>query len=150
LWKDAQGQEHGLIVDKVDLSTGQAWSDITAVEIGPSAQSIWDGLSNSNAIVSQAGHTTSAAALCLNSTSGGYTDWYLPSVEELRMLWNNYFAVVRTLSQAPGAAPLLNGVYWSSSELNDTDARHFDFYNGGFFYVNDKFLANYVRAVRAF
>jgi hypothetical protein len=149
LWKDAQGQEHGLIVDKVDLSS-QVWSNITAVEIGPSAQSIWDGLSNSNAIVSQAGHTNSAAALCLNSTNGGKTDWYLPSYQELRMLWNNYYAVLRTLSQTPGAAPLLNGVYWSSSELSENDASYLDFYNGGANSVYDKFLANYVRAVRAF
>jgi hypothetical protein len=71
LWKDASGVEHGLIVDKTDLSTSQVWSNIEQTLIGPSAQSSWDGLSNSNAIVGQAGHTSSASALCLNSTNGG-------------------------------------------------------------------------------
>jgi hypothetical protein len=71
LWKDASGVEHGLIVEKTDLSTSQVWSNIEQTLIGPSAQSSWDGLSNSNAIVGQAGHTSSASALCLNSTNGG-------------------------------------------------------------------------------
>jgi hypothetical protein len=153
VWKDAEGQEHGLIVDKVDLSAGQAWSNITDIEIGPSAQSLWDGLSNSNAIVSQPGHTGSAAALCLNSTNSGQTDWYLPSVQELNMLWSNYFAVVRTFSQIAGATLLQRARYWSSTE-DDYDyyfsAWTFSFddgnANGGFF----KGDGLYVRAVRAF
>jgi hypothetical protein len=150
LWKDTQGQEHGLIVDKVDLSTGQAWSNITAVEIAPSAQSIWDGLSNSNAIVSQSGHASSAAALCLNSTNGGQTDWYLPSVEELRILWNNYFAVVRTLSQIQGTTLLERSYYyWSSSEAGPNSAWYFYFSNGVPDY-DSKMGTLYVRAVRAF
>jgi hypothetical protein len=149
VWKDAQGQEHGLIVDKVDLSTGQAWSNITDIEIGPSAQSIWDGLSNSNAIVSQAGHTNSAAALCLNSTNGGQTDWYLPSFQELNMLWSNYFAVARTLSQISGATLLQPARYWSSSEGGVYSAWYFLFTVGdasGYSKTN----SDYVRAVRAF
>jgi hypothetical protein len=152
LWKDSQGQEHGLIVDLGDLSTGQAWSNITEVEIGPSAQSIWDGLSNSDAIVSQAGHTSSAAALCLNSNNGGQTDWYLPSVQELNTLWNNYYTVARTLSQTPGAT-LLNSYYWSSSEeANLNYGGYYLFTLGSDFgslgYPKDTLGS--VRAVRAF
>ena len=150
VWKDAQGQEHGLIVDKVDLSTGQAWSNITDIEIGPSAQSIWDGLSNSNAIVSQPGHIVSAAALCLNSTNGGQTDWYLPSVQELNMLWSNYFAVARTLSHITEAALLQYTFYWSSSEYYGNYAWSFYFNNGYADFGNGKGSTNYVRAVRAF
>jgi hypothetical protein len=152
LWKDSQGQEHGLIVDLGDLSTGQAWSNITEVEIGPSAQSIWDGLSNSDAIVSQAGHTSSAAALCLNSNNGGQTDWYLPSVQELHTLWSNYYTVARTLSQIPGAI-LLNSYYWSSSEeANLNYGGYYLFTLGSDFgslgYPKDTLGS--VRAVRAF
>jgi hypothetical protein len=151
LWKDSQGQEHGLIVDLGDLSTGQAWSNITEVEIGPSAQSIWDGLSNSDAIVSQAGHTASAAALCLNSTNGGQTDWYLPSGQELNTLWNNYYTVARTLSQIPGAT-LLNAYYWSSSEGGSGFAFYFQFFLANFStsYYSLKDSLGYVRSVRAF
>jgi hypothetical protein len=150
LWKDAQGQEHGLIVDKVDLSTAQEWSNVYNVEIGASAQSSWDGLSNSNAIVNQPGHISSAAALCLNSTNGGQSDWYLPSVQELNMLWNNYFTVARALSQIPGAVQLTPWPYWSSSEDDDYFAWSLGFGSGNAYdYIKD-YDAGYVRAVRAF
>lgn len=149
LWKDVSGVEHGLIVDLVDLSTSQVWSNINATLIGSSAQSSWDGLSNSNAIVGQAGHTSSASALCLNSTNGSQSDWYLPSIQELNMLWNNYYTVARSLAQISGATQLQPANYWSSTETDDTNAWGFGFANG-FAYTTNKYNAYYVRADRAF
>ena len=149
LWKDNTGVEHGLIVDKTDLSTSQVWSNIDATLIGPSAQSSWDGLSNSNAVVGQSGHTSSAAALCLNSTNGGQNDWYLPSVQELNMLWNNYYTVARSLTQISGATQLQPALYWSSTEYVNSVAWTFFFSNGSADYSN-KVGTGYVRAVRAF
>lgn len=149
LWKDAQGVEHGLIVDKTDLGTSQAWSNITQTAIGPAAQTNWDGVNNSNAIVGQAGHTNSAAALCLNSTNGGQSDWYLPSIQEFNMLWNNYYTVARSLTQIFGASELSTDLYWSSSEFDLGFAWAFDFFPGDI-YAFDKSGAHYVRAVRDF
>jgi hypothetical protein len=149
LWKDAQGVEHGLIVDKTDLSTNQVWSNISATLIGTSAQSRWDGLSNSNAIVGQAGHTSSAAALCLNSTNGGQNDWYLPSIQELDMLWTNSYTVARSLTQISGATQLQTAFYWSSTENFNGNAWYFYFYGGGAA-SSLKSNPNDVRAVRAF
>ncbi len=150
LFKDAQGAEHGLIVDKTDLSTSQVWSNIDTSLIGASAQSSWDGLSNSNAIVGQAGHTSSAAALCLNSTNNGQSDWYLPSIQELNMLWNNYYTVARSISQIAGATQLGNNAfYWSSSENNAYYAWGYTFDYGSASNGN-KYGAYSVRAVRAF
>ena len=149
LWKDIAGVEHGLIVALTDQSTSQAWSNVTSTLIGTSAQSSWDGLSNSNAIVGQATHTSSAAKLCLDLVSGGQSDWYLPSIQELNMLWNNYYTVARTLSQIGGATQLANNYYWSSSEGNNSFAWLFNFSYGNTYYFY-KFNSNYVRAVRAF
>lgn len=149
LWKDNAGVEHGLIVALTDQSISQAWSNATPAEIGTSAQSSWDGLSNSNSIVGQAGHTSSAAKLCLDLVSGGQSDWYLPSIQELNMLWNNYYTVTRALSQISGATQLSNSVYWSSSEYYSSSAWLFTFVNGGAYSLN-KDLTSYVRAVRAF
>ena len=149
LWKDNAGVEHGLIVALTDQSGSQAWSDVTLTEIGASAQSLWNGLSNSNAIVGQAGHTSSAAKLCLDLVSGGQSDWYLPSIQELNMLWNNYYTVARVLSQISGAAQLSNSFYWSSSENYLNFAWYFVFGNGGTS-SNYKTNAGCVRAVRAF
>jgi len=150
LWKDAQGVEHGLIVDKTDLSTSQAWSNVSSTLIGASAQSSWDGLSNSNAIVGQAGHTSSASALCLNSTNGGQSDWYLPSIDELSLLWHNRFNVNKSLSSITGATVLpFSAYYWSSTEFDYNLAWYF-FFNDGLAYPNYKNYSYYVRAVRAF
>jgi len=149
LWKDNAGVEHGLIVALTDQSISQAWSNVTSAEIGTSAQSSWDGLSNSNSIVGQAGHTSSAAKLCLDLVSGGQSDWYLPSIQELNMLWNNYYTVARALSQISGATQMSNAPYWSSSESYSNNAWDFTFTSGSSFNTNKNFTL-YVRAVRAF
>lgn len=152
LWKDALGVEHGLIVDKTDLSTSQVWSNIDQTLIGGAAQSSWDGLSNSNAIVGQAGHTNSAAALCLNSTNGGQSDWYLPSIDELSLLWHIRFNVNKSLSTLGGATVLPNSApYWSSTEYVYGDyAWLFNFSDGSAYSIGSKYGTAYVRAVRAF
>jgi hypothetical protein len=150
LWKDNAGVEHGLIVDKTDLSTAQVWSNIDQTLIGPSAQSSWDGLSNSNAIVGQAGHISSAAALCLNTTNGGQSDWYLPSIDELSLLWHSRFNVNKSLSTIGGASVLpISADYWSSTEDGNFNAWSFSFGDGLAINFN-KYFTNYVRAVRAF
>lgn len=154
LWKDGQGVEHGLIVDKTDLSASQAWNNVASTLIGTSAQSSWDGLSNSNAIVAQAGHTSSAAALCLNSTNGGQSDWYLPSIDELERLYQNRLEVDARLRTIAGAIELKrydNGnslYYWSSTEYNASMVLCFYFI--GAVNAEDKNGIGYVRAVRAF
>ena len=150
LWKDNAGVEHGLIVALTDQSTSRAWSNVTSAAIGTSAQSSWDGLSNSNSIVGQAGHTSSAAKLCLDLVSGGQSDWYLPSIQELNMLWNNYYTVTRALSQISGATQLSNSAYWSSSEYDDFNAWGFFFIYYGYTSSYGKYNTYCVRAVRAF
>lgn len=153
LWRDTSGVEHGLIIDKINLSAAQVWSNIGQL-IGASAQSSWNGLSNSNAIVGQAGHTSSAAALCLNSTNGGQSDWYLPSIDELSLLWHSRFNVNKSLSAIGGATVLpisANSNYWSSTENDFDTAWIFDFYYGFANAANNlKNTTYYVRAVRAF
>ena len=153
LWKDTLGVEHGLIVDKTDLSTAHVWSNI-ATNIGVSAQSSWDGLSNSNAIVGQAGHTSSASALCLNSTNGGQSDWYMPSIDELSLLFQSRFNVNKSLSAIGGATVLPYTVYyWSSSEFSSGDAFSFNFAPGWAYIYGgsgNKGFTCYVRAVRDF
>ena len=150
LWKDKLGVEHGLVVAITDQSTSQAWSNIKDVEIGQTAKSSWDGLSNSNAIVNQSGHTSSAAKLCLDLVSGGQDDWYLPSIQELNMLWNNYFTVVKSLSHISGATQLGSAAYWSSSESINFNAWYYSFSYGNAYYGSNKSSTYLVRAVRAF
>lgn len=156
LWKDSLNIEHGLIVDLNNLSSSQIWSNASA-RIGSSAQSTWDGESNCQAIVNQTGHNNSAALLCLNSRNSGYNDWYLPSIDELNLLWQNRFIINKSLSKIAGASQFLSSSssihYWSSTELT-TDVA----YKLGFLYgeINNSSSSNrkdaswQVRAIRKF
>jgi hypothetical protein len=145
-----------LVIDTTNLSTSQVWSNVASTLIGASAQSSWNGLSNSDAIVGQSGFTTGAAKLCLDSTNNSQTDWYLPSLSELNLLSDNLFNINKTLSgnssygSISGATEISSNTYWSSTEFNSTIAWTFGFFtalgsNG--FTKNNSY---YVRAVRKF
>lgn len=152
LWKDNAGIEHGLIADITDLSNPQSftWSDVNSTLIGPNAQSTWDGSGNTNAIVTQSGHTSSVASLCLSSTSGGQNDWYLPSLDELSLLWRNRFNVNKTLSTLIGASALpLEAFYWSSTEYDPNFALSLFFKDGSVNNYSKAFTIS-ARAIRAF
>ncbi len=154
-WVDHTG-EHGLICSMINLSTSQAWSNIASTLIGASAQSDWNGSSNTAAVIAQAGHTASAAKLCddytnANYGTGTYSDWYLPTQGELSDLWNNFKAVQKALeSDGDGATIVLTRAsYWSSAEHSASAARTFNFADGSLVHENKSWL-RYVRAIRAF
>ena len=67
-YKDGTNENY-LVVDTTNISSVSFWSNIDNVAIGVTAQSTWDGLSNSNAIVAQVGFTSGAANGCLISTA---------------------------------------------------------------------------------
>ncbi len=150
LWKDNIGGEHGLIVDIAELGGSQAWSNIIQ-PIGKSAQSPWDGKNNTNAIIGQSGHTSSAASLCANSTNNGQNDWYLPSIDEWILLGKNRFSVNKALSSIGGGELLkYSQVYWSSTEdISSGGALYFAHINGtGSTHLKSN--KYWVRAIRAF
>ena len=148
LWKDSSGIEHGLVVDKVEINN-IVFSNVTSA-IGPSAESSWNGLQNSNAIVSQSGHTNSAAAICLQSANSGYTDWYLPSIDELSLIWQNRFDVNKSLSQSGDTE--MKAAYLSSTETAGAIFIHFFEYipYQSQFEYSSKDNPMWVRAIRAF
>ncbi len=152
-WVDNTGL-HGLIVSMVDLSTAQAWSNVTGTAINTTND--WSGVTNTTAITGQSGHTSSAAKLCAdysntNYGTGVYTDWYLPSVAELNQVWNNFYEVQKALTNDGNTAttPLVRTYYWSSSEYYTYEAWFYSFFYG-YSYTYGKYYTLYVRAVRAF
>lgn len=153
-WVDHTGQ-HGLIINMIDLSVTQVWSNVTTAYIETTND--WDGLTNTSNIVGQFGHTASAAQLCieyinLDYGTGVYSDWYLPSISELNHVWNNLFEVQKALTIDGNAATTTlstNNSCWSSTEYNGNYAWYFSFRSGDPDYYN-KGYATRVRAVRAF
>ncbi len=167
LWVDANGAEHGLIVDLVDLKERITWSNVLETEVGASAQSYDNGLGNCNAIVNQRGHQISAVSLCLNSTNGGQNDWYLPSINEVQKLFNQFTKIQYSLANTPGGRMLTTQIdsddyskrgyfYWLSTEypLDNTIYRSHAAYVADFgsndTRSRDKVEQNGVRAIRKF
>lgn len=140
-----------LVISITDQSTGQAYSNVASTLIGASAQSTWDGLSNSNAIVAQSGFTNGAAKTCLDLTSLGKNDWYLPSMDELNLIWINRFNINKTLVDVSGSTQVQTNVnYWSSTENTSVNAYGFTIQNAIYMNSFGKSATNYVRAVRKF
>jgi len=154
LWRDNAGVEHGLIVALTELPP-QVWSNVYFFNTNGTAWSNWDGLSNSNGIVAQQGHTNSAAKACLDFVSGGQSDWYLPSVDEIKLLFVNGFNVNQSLASIQGANQLGvggSGQYWTSTENSFGSSGAFIFSAGQFTtgWSSKDVAINYVRAIRAF
>ena len=136
------GQTHGIIAAPTDQSDTAVWGWYsTLLGPGDTATRIGFGLANTNYIVANDPTTGIAAEICYNLNLGGYTDWYLPTLEELGKLYTNLH-----LNNIGGFATAL---YWSSSELYAGYAWDFYFANGTASYYN-KLNTYYVRAVRAF
>tara|TARA_B110000240_G_C13292418_1_gene364858 strand:- start:59 stop:640 length:582 start_codon:yes stop_codon:yes gene_type:complete len=101
------------------------------------------GTGNQNTIDIEAGNTTAgtAADICANLTLGGYSDWFLPSKDELNEIY-----LQRNGGNIGGFEW---GPYWSSSEIDSGFAWGQDFLDGLQQINNKETFAN-VRAIRAF
>ena len=92
------------------------------------------------------GAGTYAAQLCNDLTIGGYSDWFLPSKDELNEIYNELH------DQTPPLGGFTDDDYWTSSEHPDASldyAWRQDFTDG----VQNgtlKPMPKYVRAIRAF
>jgi hypothetical protein len=122
-----------------DLGSIFVWSDITDIELGTTGSAIGTGQGNTTAIVGQEGCTSGAAKTCDNLVLGGYSDWFLPSKDELNDMYGKRVAI--------GGFTLY--LYWSSSENTDIGAWAKDFWDGSMDYDSKEDYCH-VRAVRAF
>lgn len=129
IYRDSLGIEHGLIVSQSDLSMDSQWSSIDTL-IGNNAKSTWNGLSNTQAISNDTTILISAAKACKNLVQANYSDWYLPSIDELYIMFSHRFDINRRLSQVNGSQLIGLSSYWSSTELDKTDALSFNTITG--------------------
>ena len=159
---DASG-EHGKVCATEDQATLHPWTtyDFISTQVPtPGAVSNTDGFTNTNAVVAQTGISainTYASGLCrLYSATGdaAMMDWYLPSKEELNLMWTNLADSDGSGHNfGPNDPSNLGGfstnVYWSSTEKDNHNAWIQSFFNGNQTYYN-KSTTIRVRAVRAF
>jgi hypothetical protein len=117
IYLDANVNQHGLIVSKTETTAKWQNSFVTT-----NATRSWDGAYNMNLM-----SDSPAKDWVVGNFS---TDWYLPSIDELSILWHNRFHANKGLNEA-GATLLSNDAYyWSSTEYDATYAFPFSFYFG--------------------
>ena len=136
---------HGLIAAPTDQAYYPAslapWG-CSGTTVGATGTAIGTGMSNTTKILAGCATAGIAARVARNYTGGGYTDWYLPSIDELGQLYANRIIIGNFDLTA-------SGIYWSSTEYNSTDA----WINVFFFYTQinyGKTNTIEVRAVRSF
>jgi len=137
----------GLIAAPSDQSSAAVWG-CKGFILGADGMAIGTGAQNTTDI--EAGCTTigTAADICANLTLGGYSDWFLPSKDELNEMYLN-IGHGSSLGNVGGFA--LKGAssfYWSSTEFGN-GAWFQGFLSGGQ-EKSHKFWEDNVRAVRAF
>jgi hypothetical protein len=127
-----------------DQSTGIAWGcDGTSI---PGTQlTVGSGEANTSLIVAGCNEASFAAKICDNLSLGGQSDWFLPALDELYLVYKN-------LHQ--NGQGNFNGSwgYWSSSDYTTSMAFFINFTNGNYNGLSGgyKNISYNVRAVRAF
>ncbi len=136
---------HGLIAAGNDQSTAVIWYYMVTIHIWGTETTLGTGSANTDTIIGTyevvfPGNTgIYAASVSRNYNGGGYTDWFLPSKDELSKLY---------LSQG-----IVGGFsadyYWSSSQVDNTLA-WYQYFVDGSQSVGSKGNTFRVRAVRSF
>jgi hypothetical protein len=114
-----------------------AWSNVVdalANGASPLPKAVGSGSANTDAIIAQAGHTASAAKLCRDYRGGGFDDWFLPSADELTLMWQSLQSEglggfttggpdYDYLSSSETSATVICNIYWADGVLYETDSK---------------------------
>jgi hypothetical protein len=136
---------HGLCAAPKDYAKGLQWGCYGTYVNGAEGEIIGTGKQNTDDML--AGCTTSgiltAAQYCDSYTSESYEDWYLPSINELELMYRELYA------QGLGGFKATN--YWSSTQNYSLGAWALMFGSGGTKTnaINKSGLLN-VRPIRSF
>ena len=133
--------KHGIIVSEKDLALSVKWyNGISSLNIiGARGQKIGTGRTNTELIIRNNGEKRKnyAAGIASLYKGGGFDDWFLPSIEELNVMYQNK----KYLGMA-------EGWYWSSTEGDNYNIWFFDFKFGFKDLARKNFMK--VRAIRYF
>jgi len=144
---DADGWRY-LEAAPFDQSAGAKWGCFRRAIEGARGTAIGTGKRNTAEMLAACAEPGSAAHLCANLTLNGVGGWFLPSRDELAVMY-------RTL-KAGGAVDFRdagltdNYTYWTSSQQTTDMANHLDFADSGRQHYDDKDFPRRVRAIRAF
>ena len=139
---------HGLIAASSNQSTSATWWNGSYLDTRAYGSGLFEGKYNTLIINDTQGGASSAAAICGNLTLGVYSDWYLPSIEELNKMYQNIGqGNALGLGNVGGFA---SDYYWSSTASSNDFAAWGQFFTNGNHIDFGRNNAFYVRAIRAF
>ena len=130
--------EHGLMAATSDQSPGTEWGCVGTF-ISGTGTDIGKGEANTQAIINGCGTSGIAPRICYFLAMDGHSDWFLPSKDELNLMF----------LQKNVIGGFSNIAYWSSSEY-DANLAWNQYINDGSVYASNKTNMYCVRAVRAF
>jgi hypothetical protein len=110
--------------------------------VNQTLQTVGSGLNNTNRILSQCASINSAARVCDNYTLNGLSDWFLPSVDELEIMYKSSINVYNLASFS-------SQEIWSSSEFGASSSYTYNAYYG-YKTTESKGLGYRVRPIRRF
>jgi len=122
-----------------DASSGIQWYNGSYVDVKTDTK-FGSGKANTEAIIAAQGSGSYAARLCRDLTTGGFNDWFLPSKDELDLLY--------TVLAEHGQGGFAKDSYWSSS--GDNYGASVQYFGNGTQVYDFRGGKDFVRAVRAF
>lgn len=131
--------QHGLVA--ATSSSAVIWG-CSGTTISGTSTALGTGQANTNLILAGCAARPIAASVAAAHNGGGYTDWYLPSLNEVSKLYDNRVAI---------GMPNFFQI-WSSSQYSSIYAYNVDFGNGGAVqgFGGATWATNYIRPVRSF
>jgi DUF1680 family protein len=132
----------------VDQSAGATWGCFRIPTSGARGTAVGTGRQNTADIVAACKTPGTAADLCAKYNVNGVGGWFLPSRDELLLMYRNLKATGAGDFGDRGIAD--NFSYWASTQQTTDMASHVDFADSGRLHSDDKDFPRRVRAVRAF
>ena len=124
-----------------DQSSGIQWYNGDYIDI-KTGTAVGSGKANTEAIIAAQGNGNYAATLCKNLTLGGFSDWFLPSKDELDLMYKNL--------KKSNSGGFGEGWLWSSSQHYNGDFAWLQGFSDGGQGGYGKVSRYAVRACRAF
>lgn len=124
-----------------DQSTDAPWG-CQGTDISGTLSAVGTGSANTALIVAGCATSGISARICDELTLNGYSDWFLPSLDELAEMY--------TKLAADGLGNFANHTYWSSTQQSATQAYTIDFNNGNTNAHNKSQTNRHTRAMRRF
>jgi hypothetical protein len=124
-----------------DQSTDAPWG-CQGTDISGTLSAVGTGSANTALIVASCATSGISARICDQLTLNGYSDWFLPSLDELAEMY--------TKLAADGLGNFANQSYWSSTQSSATQAYTIDFNNGNTNAHQKSQTNRHTRAMRRF